>query len=53
MGIIIAIQPPYSLLVGFDTYLDKEMTKFNYKSVVLHLVLITIEITFDHDDEVL
>jgi hypothetical protein len=51
MEFIIALQPPYSLLVGFDTYLDKEQTDLGYKSIVLHFLLLSIEIKYDHDEQ--
>lgn len=49
--IVIGIQAPYALLVGIDTYLDKEETKLGYKSFILHLALISIDFRWDFDEE--
>ena len=53
MQFLLILQPPYSLLVGIDTYFDKEITKLDYSSLVIHLLFVSIEFRWDYDEEVL
>ena len=43
--IVIGIQIPYAMMVGWELFLDKK--HFNYKSFVLHLLVLTIEFIWD------
>lgn len=43
--IIISIQIPYAMMVGWELFLDKK--HLNRKSFVLHLLVLTIEFIWD------
>ena len=43
--IVIGIQIPYAMMVGWELFLDKK--HLNYKSFVLHLLVLTIEFIWD------
>lgn len=45
--IIFSIQIPYAMIVGWELFLDKK--NMNYKSFVLHLLVLTIEFIWDED----
>jgi len=48
--IVIGLQFPYAMVVGWELFGDKEVSNLGFKSVVLHLLLISIEIQWDHDE---
>jgi hypothetical protein len=48
--IIFSIQIPYAMMVGWESFLDKEMTGLNYKSFVLHLLVFTVEFSWDEGE---
>jgi hypothetical protein len=48
--LVIGLQPPYAILVGIDTYFDKEETKLGYKSFIVHLLVVTLDFRWDFDE---
>lgn len=49
MEFIIALQAPVSMLVGIDTFLDHE--EMDFKQVVIHLLIISIYIRYDFEED--
>lgn len=47
----IGIQPPYALMIGFELFVNKE--DLGYKSFVIHALLMSFEICWDIDQEVI
>ena len=51
MMLKIGIQPPYALMIGFELFVNKE--DLGYKSFVIHALLLSFEICWDIDQEVI
>jgi len=47
----IGIQPPYALMIGLELFVNKE--DLGYKSFVIHALLLSFEICWDIDQEVI
>ena len=47
----IGIQPPYALMIGAELFVNKE--DLGYKSIVIHALLLSFEICWDIDQEVI
>jgi len=48
--IVIGIQFPYAMVVGWEFFGNKEESGLGFNSLVLHLLLISIEIQWNHDE---
>lgn len=46
----ISFQFPYAMMVGWESFVDKEVTRLPFKSLVLHLLIVTIEFKWDLDE---
>jgi hypothetical protein len=51
MMLKIGIQPPYALMIGFEVFVNKE--DLGYKSIVFHMLLLSFEVCWDLNDDVL
>jgi hypothetical protein len=51
MMLKIGIQPPYALMIGLELFVNKE--DLGYKSFVIHALLLSFEICWDIDQEVI
>lgn len=51
MMLKIGIQPPYALMIGFELFVNKE--DLGYKSFVIHALLMSFEVCWDIDQEVI
>lgn len=49
--VVISIQIPYAMIVGWECFLNKEQLNMNHKSFVLHLLVLTIEFIWDADTD--
>lgn len=47
--VVISVQIPYAMMVGWECFLNKEELGLKYKSFVLHLLVLTIEFIWDED----
>jgi hypothetical protein len=46
----IGLQVPYSMIIGWESFFDKDQTKLPFKSFAVYLLLITVEIKWDLDE---
>ena len=51
MMLKIGIQPPYALMIGLELFVNKE--DLGYKSFVIHALLMSFEVCWDIDQEVI
>ena len=49
--VVISLQIPYAMIVGWECFLDKEKLNMKHKSFVLHLLVLTIEFIWDAETD--